>query len=75
MTALKEAMARSQSLMMAELQAQKNVSDTLQRELGVVYEELSKANTLIVEQKRKLSAHDAVAELEQKLHFARRLAS
>ena len=48
---------------------------TLQRELDIVHEELEKANSLIVEQKRKLAAHDAVAELEQKLHHARRMAS
>jgi hypothetical protein len=57
----------------SELQAQKNHSAALRRELDAVYVELEKANTLIVEQKRKLAAHDAVAELEQKLHFARRM--
>jgi hypothetical protein len=69
-TALKEAMARSQSQLTAELRSQKNVAASLGRELDAVHEELLKANAVIVEQQRKLATHDQVAELERQLSVA-----
>ena len=73
--ALREAMAKSSAEATAELQMQKNANAALRRELDTVYVELEKVNTVIVEQERKLAAHNAVAELEQKLHVARRAVS
>ena len=74
-TALKEAMAQIRSQATAELRAQKNASVVLQRQLDIVYAELAKANTVIVEQEQRLMAHNAVVELEKKLSIARRAAS
>ncbi len=73
--ALRQAASKTSARLTSELQVQKNQTAALQRELDAAYGELENANVLIVEQKRKLAAHDAVAELEQKLHHARRMAS
>ena len=59
----------------SELQTQKSHNAALQRELDAVHAELEKANTVIVEQGRKLAAHSEVAELEKRLQIARRSAS
>lgn len=59
-----------------EIQTLKNNNAVLQRELDLAYDELAKANAVITEQRRKLSGHDAVVELEQRLQAARaRMAS
>jgi len=68
-------MSKNSAKLMAELQAKKNANADLQRELDIVHAELAKAHAVIVEQKRKLTAHDAVVELEQELHTAKRMAS
>ena len=73
--ALREATSRNWAQSTAELQTQKNANADLRRELDIVYKELAKANSVIVEQERKLAAHNVVAELEQKLHAAKRMAS
>jgi hypothetical protein len=74
-SALREAASKNSARLMAELQAMKNVSAALQRELDSVHEQLEQASTLIVDQGRKLAAHSEVAELEKRLHIARRMAS
>ena len=74
-SALRQAMTRSLAQSTAQLQEQKNVIASLRRELDVVYAELAKANTVIVEQEQRLMAHNAVVELEKKLSIARRAAS
>ena len=73
--ALREAASKTSARLTAELQAMKNRSNALQRELDAVYVELEKANKVIVDQGRKLSAHSEVAELEKRLQIARRSAS
>jgi hypothetical protein len=74
-TALRKAMAIKSATLMAELQEQKNANAVLQRELDAVHELLAQANTTITEQERRLTAHNAVVELERKLSMARRAAS
>ena len=74
-SALRQAITRSLAQSTAQLQEQKSVIASLRRELDTVYAELQKANTVITEQERTLTAHTAVAELEKKLHIARRMAS
>lgn len=71
-SALREAASKTQARLTSELQAQKNRSAALQRELDALYAELEKANTLIVDQGRKLAAHDEVTDLEKRLLAARR---
>ena len=53
-------------------QAMKNANVVLQRELDIAFDEIARMNAAIVAQEQKLAAHNAVAELEQKLHIARR---
>ena len=74
-TALRKAMAIKSATLMAELQTQKNANAVLQRELDAVHDLLAQANIMITEQERKLKAHSAVVELEQRLASARRLVS
>jgi predicted nucleic acid-binding Zn-ribbon protein len=74
-SALREAMSKNSARLTSELQTTKNRSAALQRELDALYCELEKANTLIVDQGRKLAAHSEVAELEKRLQIARRSAS
>ena len=74
-SALREAASKNSARLTAELQATKSHNAALQRELDAIYVELEKANSVIAEQRRKLAAHDQVAELEKKLHIARRSAS
>ena len=74
-SALREAMSKNSARLTSELQVQKNQNAALQRELDALYVELEKANTLIVDQGRKLAAHSEVAELEKRLQIARRSAS
>jgi hypothetical protein len=73
--ALREAMSKTSARLTAELQSQKNRSASLQRELDALYAELEKANNLIIEQGRRLAAHNEIAELEKRLNAARRSAS
>jgi predicted TIM-barrel enzyme len=73
--ALREAMSKHLATLTAELQSQKNANAALRRELDIVHEELAKANAVIVEQGRKLTAHSEVADLEKRLQLARRMAS
>jgi hypothetical protein len=68
-------MSKHLATLKAELQAQKNANAALRRELDALYVELEKANGVIVEQGRKLTAHNEVAELEKRLQIARRSAS
>lgn len=72
---IREAVAKSVATWTADLRAMKNANTALQRELDAAYDELQRANSVIVEQERKLAAHAAVVELERKLNYARRLAS
>jgi hypothetical protein len=72
---LKEAMARSQSQMTAELRLQTNVAASLGRELDIARDEIARLNSVVVAQEQKLAAHIAVVELEKKLNIARRAAS
>lgn len=74
-TAWRKAMALRTAQATAELQDQKNVIVSLQRELDAVHEELLRANITITEQERKLSVHVQVAALEKQLSVARRAAS
>jgi hypothetical protein len=73
-SALREAMSKNSARLTSELQTTKNHNAALQRELDALYCELEKANTLIVDQGRKLAAHSEVAELEKRLQIARRSA-
>jgi hypothetical protein len=68
-------MSKHLATLKAELQAQKNANADLRRELDAVYVELEKANSVIVDQGRKLTAHSEVADLEKRLQIARRMAS
>jgi septal ring factor EnvC (AmiA/AmiB activator) len=74
-SALREAASKHLATLTAELQSQKSHSAALQRELNAVHVELEKANAVIVEQGRKLTAHSEIAELEKRLQIARRMAS
>lgn len=75
-TALRKALTQRQAQLKSEIQTLKNNNAVLQRELDLAYDELAKANAVITEQRRKLSGHDAVVELEQRLQAARaRMAS
>ena len=60
---------------MSELQFLKSDNAALQRELNAVHAELEKANAVIVDEGRKLTAHSEVADLEKRLQIARRMAS
>jgi hypothetical protein len=73
--ALREALSRAQAKWTTELHTQRKVNSDLRYELDIVYAELAKANTTITEQEQRLSAHNAVVELEKKLNIARRAAS
>lgn len=70
--ALREAASKNSARLMTELQTVKNVNAALQRELDAVHVRLEQASTVIVEQGRKLAAHDEVTDLEKKLLAARR---
>ena len=74
-SALREAASKNSARLTSELQILKSQNAALQRELEALYVELEKANTLIVDQGRKLAAHSEVAELEKRLQIARRSAS
>jgi septal ring factor EnvC (AmiA/AmiB activator) len=71
-SSLREAASKTTARLTSELQIQKNRSAALQRELDALYCELEKANTLIVDQGRKLAAYDKVTDLEKRLLAARR---
>ena len=74
-SALREAMSKNPARLTSELQILKTQNAALQRELNAVHAELEKANAVIVDQGRKLTAHSEVAELEKRLQIARRMAS
>jgi hypothetical protein len=74
-SALREAFSQAREKWTLELHMQRNVNSDLRRELDAVYAELEKANSVIVDQGRKLTAHSEVAELEKRLQIARRIAS
>ena len=74
-SALREAASKHLTTLTAELQSQKSHSAALQRELNAVHAELEKANAVIVDQGRKLTAHNEIFELEKRLQIARRSAS
>ena len=69
---LREAASKNSARLTSELQILKSQNAALQRELDALYVELEKANTLIVDQGRKLAAHDEVTDLEKRLLAARR---
>ena len=73
-SALREAMSKNSARLTSELQILKTQNAALQRELNAVHAELEKANAVIVDQGRKLTAHSEVAELEKRLQIARRMA-
>jgi hypothetical protein len=70
--ALRQAASKTSARLTSELQIQKSQNAALQRELDTFYVKLEKANTLIVDQGRKLAAHDEVTDLEKRLLAARR---
>ena len=74
-TALREAASKQLATLTAELQSQKSHGAALQRDLDVAYDELAKANAVIVDQGRKLTTHNEIFELEKRLQIARRSAS
>ena len=73
--ALRETLSQAQAKWVAELQFLKSDNAALRRELDAVHVELEKANAVIVDQGRKLTAHSEIFELEKKLQIARRMAS
>jgi septal ring factor EnvC (AmiA/AmiB activator) len=73
--ALREAFSQARTKLVSELQFLKSDNAALQRELNAVHAELEKANAVIVDQGRKLTAHSEVADLEKRLQIARRMAS